>query len=356
MVCNRCGTPLKTTDVYCTRCGADVRGKVPAKKTKKEYVIVKKSPGVIIVAVLLLMIAAVGIWYSTTDQARIVGRWKCERVISEADAETEETVSVWLNFDLFGNVTEEVKASAKNGNYVSGTVTKGKYKLNRNNLTIIRANPKITVVEDFQFMGDSMLVVNDNDDHPLTRIDAIRFYWWIVAGSLLFGLIGLVLLIKQKKKPVKKEKGIGGSFFKLFNIGGSLNPDDVPRIKTPGGSTGSTGSMGGAQGTAGTSTTTGTAAGGGVKINMGKSTHGTSTGSLGSFGSLGSTGTSTTTGSSETLGSTGVSTTTGASGSKIISSVKSSAGATGTSFTSRSAGSASVSSSDSDLMERAGDL
>lgn len=350
MVCNECGTPLKKTDVFCTRCGADVRKMGPAKKTKKEYVIVKKSPGVIIVAVILLLIAAVGIWYSTTDQARIVGRWKCERVISEANAEEEETVSVWLNFDLFGTVTEEVKASAKNGNYIKGTVTKGQYKLNRNNLTIIRANPKITVVEDFQFMGDSMLVVNDNDDHPLTRIDAIRFYWWIVAGSLLFGLIGLVLLIKQKKKPVKKEKGLGGSFLNFFRKGEPLGLGGVQDGGSSGGGLGSTGSMGGTHGLGGSTTTTGTATGGGIKINMGKSTRETSGTSFGSFGS---TGTADTSGA---LGSTGSSTTTGGSGSKIISSVKSSAGSTGSSSMGRSAGSASIPSSDSDLMERAGDL
>ena len=102
MVCKRCGTRLASSDSVCPNCGTQV-GMSGSKKKKTGYVIVKKSPAVIITAVILLVVAVVGIWYSTTDQARILGRWKCERVISAPDAEVEKTEHIQLEFDIFGN-------------------------------------------------------------------------------------------------------------------------------------------------------------------------------------------------------------------------------------------------------------
>ena len=199
MVCKYCGTPLVPGNPFCPGCGTRQEPVTstslpPKKRSEKEketeYVYAKQSPWIMTLAVFLLLIAAVGIWFSTTDTVRIVGKWKCERLDTKADEETY--LFTKLEFDIFGNVTEDSE---------QGTV-KGKYKLYDNVLSLAYSDPELTEANPYQFMGDSMLVKNDEFRHPLTRTDLIPFYLIILVLSIALEATGIVILIVRKKIPL----------------------------------------------------------------------------------------------------------------------------------------------------------
>lgn len=196
MVCKSCGSPLVPGNPFCPSCGTrqDRVAAVPMKKgelaKKTEYVWKKKSPWVVILAVFLLIVATVGIWFSTTDMVRIVGNWKYERLITEGEKTTD--ILVKIEFDLFGNATETVEKET----------VKGKYSINDNMLSVTLDDPKKSEVNPYQFMGSNMIVKDDNFHHPLTRTDLIPFHLIVLAIFAVLELVGMVLLIKQKKIPV----------------------------------------------------------------------------------------------------------------------------------------------------------
>lgn len=193
MECRKCGTPLARKDAYCPSCGAKNTAK---KKKKREYVIVRKSPWVIIFAVLLLLIMGAGIWYSSTDSARFVGNWKCERP-KDLRAEEKEYVRAKIELQLFGKATE----------ITAGNTYHGTYSLKANKLTTVRSEPKATVVEPYQFLGANTLIIGGREEHPVSRTDVLPFYVVVIGVSALLGFIGAIMLIKQKKRPISiKEK------------------------------------------------------------------------------------------------------------------------------------------------------
>jgi len=197
MTCKTCGRTLTFEDAFCPNCGAK-RGAEPPKKRKKkpkiEYVKLKKSRKVIILAIIFLLIAILGIWYSTTDGARIVGRWKCERW----SPELEKNIFVKVDFDLFGGVTENLE----------GTVIKSKYSINGNQLTVVRPAFNETVVDSYQFQTESMIELNGVREHPLTRLDILPYYLVIFLIALSLGVAGILMLLIRKRVPAPKKEGV----------------------------------------------------------------------------------------------------------------------------------------------------
>lgn len=197
MYCDKCGTFLPPTGSFCPRCGTKRPSDSPS-SPEKVYTQKQKQ----IIAVVALLLAVVGLVYSFSDHAKIIGKWKL------VNPYQQEASDITLNFTFLG----KVKIDSKDGSFRKGSAS---YSINNHILTMgNRSDGSIALPYTIQNNGNELHFYGEYE--YLVRKGIIPFHTVVMILSIGVGVFGVWALtqINGKKEDVYSEFVAGESRYR----------------------------------------------------------------------------------------------------------------------------------------------
>lgn len=238
MNCTKCGAPLGPTDKFCSNCAAQIFAGTPVDSAAPAgikppipgiSVAKKKSPLLMIIAIILLVVSVAGFIYSCTDGVKIVGKWTAnvnalqlhERMVYSGTATMDYTVSgqqtVTMNISENGE-SEQLHLTATSPYVIAdGVITYGQetitgvttnygYVPSQDEMMYLYQNvaqARVILMPSGRLMGANNMAVNlGNQSVNFVRAGGLAYYAILMIASGVLAAIGILLLIlglKQKK-------------------------------------------------------------------------------------------------------------------------------------------------------------
>lgn len=209
MFCKNCGTPANPSEQFCKKCGAPFVSATPVTPARTYAVVptAKRSPWMVVVGIILLVVALSGLIFSFTNDAKFLGKWRVNDIVipqtgyynyNYGSQTALQMQSTTFEFGLFHKLSVQTVV-----NGIPGTVA-GSYSLNGNMMTMqIGMDYSSVQTVSFTFLNNNTLIIDGETDTPLIRADSVATYVIMMIASVLLAIVGILLMVFSRKKPKK---------------------------------------------------------------------------------------------------------------------------------------------------------
>ena len=193
MFCKNCGTPTNPSEQFCKKCGAPVVPAAPAYPSGTYAVApaAKRSPWMMVVGIILLVVALGGLIFSFTTDAKILGKWREHHQYYSYDSD-----AVIFEFGMFNKLKVQTSVNGIPTNVPTS------YNLSGNMLTLQSGFDYTSVrTVPIVFLNHNTIIADGDSNYPLIRMDSVATYMIIMIASVFLAVVGIILIGVSMRKP-----------------------------------------------------------------------------------------------------------------------------------------------------------